>query len=232
MSISSLLEPLATAHLNITLPFAFSKLVFYGFATVAILSAVMVIVAKNSVRSVLFLILTFFATSGIWMLLEVDFLAFTLVLVYVGAVMVLFLFVVMMLDIELAALREGFTRYLPVGLGVAVLVIAGLAYALGTGQFGLQYFKAPEPHSIAYSEIKELGILLFNNYLYPFELAGLLLLVAIVAAISLTFRGRRELNKAPEPNRQISVSKKDRLQIVKMSPSLKMQGERQVEETV
>ncbi len=216
---STLLEKITSAHVDITLPIPFEKFTFYGFAVLAVLSAIMVIVSKNSVRSVLFLILAFFATGGVWMILEVDFLAFTLLLVYVGAVMVLFLFVVMTLDVELAALREGFIRYLPIGILVAILVIAGLAIALKHAQFGVGNLPSPTPHEVTYNETRELGILLYSNYLYPFEIAGILLLVAIVAAISLTFRGKKPGNKAPEPQWQIQVEKKDRLTVLKMASS-------------
>lgn len=190
------------------------QLVFYGFSALAILSASMVIVSKNPVRAVLFLILTFFATASLWVMLEAEFLAVTLVLVYVGAVMVLFLFVVMMLDIELASLREGFARYLPVGLCVSVLVVVGLIYAVGPRDFGLLKIPSPEP-AANFSNAQALGTLLYTEYLYPFELAGVLLLIAIIAAIALTFRGRRE-NKSPNPAWQVSVQKKDRIRLVKL----------------
>lgn len=217
--LSTLIEKFTSLHLDIPLPISIETLVFYGFAILAVLSAIMVIVSKNSVRSVLFLIMAFFATGGVWMLLEVDFLAFTLLLVYVGAVMVLFLFVVMTLDVELAALREGFARHLPVGVLVAALVIAGLVYALINAEFGPGNLPTPIEHDVSYSEPRELGILLYSNYLYPFEIAGILLLVAIVAAISLTYRGKRSGNKAPNPESQVLVEKKDRLTVIKMEPS-------------
>jgi NADH-quinone oxidoreductase subunit J len=188
---------------------------FYSFALLAILAASMVIISKNPVRAVLFLVLTFVATAGIWLLLEAEFLSIILVLVYVGAVMVLFLFVVMMLDIELASLQEGFTRYLPLGICVAALVVLGLAYAIGPKEFGLNQITPPIPHPENFSNIKLLGEILYDNYLYPFEIAGVLLLVAIIAAILLTYRGRRE-NKTIEPAVQVSVKKSDRLRVVKL----------------
>jgi NADH-quinone oxidoreductase subunit J len=126
---------------------------FYSFALLAILAASMVIISKNPVRAVLFLVLTFVATAGIWLLLEAEFLSIILVLVYVGAVMVLFLFVVMMLDIELASLQEGFTRYLPLGICVAALVVLGLAYAIGPKEFGLNQITPPIPHPENFSNI-------------------------------------------------------------------------------
>jgi NADH-quinone oxidoreductase subunit J len=189
--------------------------IFYGFSFVAILAALYVIVSKNSVHAVLSLVLTFFCTGALWMLLEADFLSITLVLVYVGAVMVLFLFVVMMLDIELAQIREGFARHLPVGLCIAVLVIVGLITIVDGEDFGSRVFPTPAPHSADYSSVKQLGMLLYTDYLYPFLIAGIILLVAIVAAISLTFRGRRD-SIAPNPYDQIRVNPKDRVRLVKM----------------
>jgi NADH-quinone oxidoreductase subunit J len=189
---------------------------FYVFTSFAILAGSMVVISKNPVRAILFLVLTFFSTAGLWILLEAEFLAVTLVLVYVGAVMVLFLFVVMMLDIELASVREGFAHYLPLGLCVSALVVISLVYAIGPKQFGLNVVELPLPHSIDYSNVKELGTLLYSRFLYPFELAGILLLVAIVAAISLTFRGKKE-SKVPQPNQQVLVRKEDRVRLVKMA---------------
>lgn len=188
------------------------SLIFYAFAALALFSASLVIFSKNPVRSVLFLILCFFSTASVWLLLEAEFLALTLVLVYVGAVMVLFLFVVMMLDIEVAALREGFTRYLPLGLLVACLMILCLGYAVKQGSFESTQLPAL---SAGYNQVQKLGAVLYSQYLYPFELAGILLLVAIVAAISLAFRGNRG-SKAPRPNRQVEVTKAARLRIIKM----------------
>lgn len=190
------------------------EVIFYTFSGLAVLSGSQVIFSKNPVRAVLFLVLTFFIMSGIWLLLEAEFLAMTLILVYVGAVMVLFLFVVMMLDVDLATVRSGFTRYLPLGLLVSLLVVAGLIYAVTQGQFGNEHFKTPEPSPATYNQVKQLGELLYTYYVYPFEIAGILLLVAIVAAISLTFRGKRG-SLAIDPEKQVQVTKKDRLRIVK-----------------
>ncbi len=187
--------------------------VFYGFAALAIVAASMVVVSKNPVRAVLFLVLTFFSTAGLWMLLEAEFLAVTLVLVYVGAVMVLFLFVVMMLDVELASIREGFARYLPLGLCVSTLVVVGLVFAAGPNNFGTDIVAKPSPHPPQFSNVAELGKHLYTEYLFPFELAGILLLVAIIAAISLTYRGRRE-SKAGSPVLQVQVRKQDRIRLV------------------
>lgn len=195
-------------------------LIFYGFSALAIFAASMVVISKNMVRAVLFLVLTFFATAGLWMLLEAEFLAVTLVLVYVGAVMVLFLFVVMMLDIELASIREGFARFLPLGLSVAALVVFGLVMAVGSKQFGIDIVPVPEPHAINFSNVTQLGTLLYTQFLYPFELAGILLLVAIIAAISLTFRGKRG-SIAPNPTHQVNVRKEDRVRLLKMESEKK-----------
>ena len=197
------------------------QLIFYGFSALAILAASMVIFSRNPVRAVLFLVLTFFAAAGLWMLLEAEFLSITLILVYVGAVMVLFLFVVMMLDIELATIREGFTRYLPLGLCVAALLVVGLITAIGPNNFGISKFPVPEPHPASYSNVLQLGAFLYAWYLYPFLLAGVLLLVAIIAAISLTYRGRHD-NKAPNPAKQVLIRKQDRVRLIKMpsEPSL------------
>ncbi len=148
------------------------------------------------------------------MLLEAEFLSVILVLVYVGAVMVLFLFVVMMLDVELSSIREGFTRYLPLGFCVSVLVVICLVYVVGSKNFGISQVPLPMPHSSEYSNTLDLGVMLYTQYLYPFELAGVLLLVAIISAISLTFRGYRGRKKV-DPGFQIQVRKEDRVRLVK-----------------
>lgn len=193
------------------------QVLFYFFAGLTIFSAIMVIASRNPVRSVLSLVVGFFSMGALWILLEAEFLAMTLVLVYVGAVMVLFLFVVMMLDIEYAYIKSSFTRYLPVGLCVSALVVMGLIYAVGPQNFGLEYFNAsPLPENA--SNATELGTLLYTQYLYPFEIAGLLLLVAIIAAINLTFRGTKH-RKTQNPADQIRVQKADRLRLVKMQSS-------------
>ena len=192
------------------------KILFFIFSGVLLLAALMVITSRNPVRSALFLVLAFVASSGLWLLAEAEFLAVTLVLVYVGAVMVLFLFVVMMLDINLAVLRSGFTRYLPFGLAVAVLAIAQVIMVVGPQNFGLDAVPLPTPSGAEESNIAALGRLLYTDYLYPFELAGMVLLVAIIAAISLTFRGRRSDTKGQMIARQVAVKAADRIQVVKM----------------
>ena len=193
----------------------FVQLVFYVLSAVLVGAAVMVITARNPVHAALFLVLAFFTSAGIWLLLEAEFLAIILVLVYVGAVMVLFLFVVMMLDINLAPLREGFIRYLPVGVAVAVIVVVELALVIGVSDFGLDSMPQPPAHPAEYSNTKELGALLYTVYVYPFELAAAILLVAIVAAIALTMR-RRAGVKTQDPGRQVEVRREDRIRIVQM----------------
>lgn len=195
---------------------SFEQLVFYFFGAVLLLAATMVVTIRNPVKSALFLVLAFFSASGLWALLEAEFLAISLVLVYVGAVMVLFLFVVMMLDINIAEIRSGFGDYLPIGGLVTVLLIIELTIILGGGEFSLQNMPDPTPHAADYSNTRELGLLLYTTYVYPLEIAALLLLVAIVAAISLTMRKQRKTTKFQNPGKQIQVQAKDRLKIVKM----------------
>ena len=193
----------------------FVQIVFYVLSTILVGAAVMVITARNPVHAALFLVLAFFTSAGVWLLLEAEFLAIILVLVYVGAVMVLFLFVVMMLDINLAPLREGFIRYLPVGVAVALIVVVELALVIGVSDFGLESMPQPPAHPAEYSNTKELGALLYTVYVYPFEIAAAILLVAIVAAIALTMR-RRAGVKTQDPSRQVEVRREDRIRIVQM----------------
>lgn len=197
------------------IPFTIEQLVFYFFSTLAILSASMVVISKNSVRAVLFLIFSFFCMAGLWMLAQSEFLAIVLVLVYVGAVMVLFLFVVMMLDVEAPQLQGPFVFYWPLGLIVAGLMLAMMVIAVGTHHFGLEHVPAPPALPENYSSVKTLGELLYSNYLLPFEIAGVILLVAMVAAIGLTFRGPRG-TKTQKVAKQIAVTKQDRLKIISM----------------
>jgi NADH-quinone oxidoreductase subunit J len=200
----------------------FHTFIFYFFSTVLVLAAVGVITARNPVHAALLLVLAFFTCSGIWMLMQAEFLAIALVLVYVGAVMVLFLFVVMMLDINIAKLREGFWRYLPLGGLVALLLVAEMSLILvnRAGGFG----DAAEPASLpaGYSNTKELGLLIYTEYVYPFEIAAVILLVAIVAAIALTLR-RRKYTKYIDPAAQIAIQRKDRVRIVSMASEKKDQ---------
>lgn len=181
-------------------------MIFYFFATLAILAACMVVISKNPVQSVLFLVLTFFSMAAVWMLLQSEFLAIVLVLVYVGAVMVLFLFVVMMLDVELA--DASYVKHWWLGVMVAALMLTLLIQQL------LQQFNLPLAKRENDSHIKALGMLLYSHYLLAFEIAGVILLVAMIGAISLTFRGRS--SKAQSANWQVQVTKKERLRLVKM----------------
>lgn len=194
---------------------SFFEVVFYAFSALLLISALGVVSARNPVHSALFLVLTFFATSAIWLLLEAEFLAITLVLVYVGAVMVLFLFVVMMLDINVARMREGFMRYTPFGVAIAIILIVQMVLVVGPEQFGLQAFEIPAPQAADYSNTRTLGRVLYTDYVYAFELAAVILLVAIIAAIALTMR-RRPNTRYQSPDKQMQVLKEDRLRVVKM----------------
>ena len=196
------------------------EVIFYFFSAVLVFAAAMVVTIRNPVKCALFLVLAFFSAAGLWLMLEAEFLAITLVLVYVGAVMVLFLFVVMMLDINLLRLREGFGEYLPIGGLVAVLMVIEMAIVLGPARFGLEEMPAPTPHAADYSNTRELGRLLYTVYVYPFEIAALILLVAIIAAIALTMRRRPE-TKYQNPAQQIQVQRKDRVRLVKMAAEKK-----------
>ncbi len=193
---------------------ALEQIVFYFFSTILVASATLVVTLRNPVFCALSLVLAFFTSAGIWILLEAEFLALTLVLVYVGAVMVLFLFVVMMLDVNLTVLREGFARYLPFGLVIAIIVAAQLAFIVSPEEFGLEAMPAPAPHPEGYSNTREIGMVLYTEYLYPFEIASVILVVAIIAAIALTLRkrGGREFMK---PEEQVAVRRKDRVKLVK-----------------
>lgn len=193
----------------------FEKFLFYMFAAFLVGAAVMVVTRKNPVHSVLYLVLAFFNAAGLWMLAEAEFLAIALVLVYVGAVMVLFLFVIMMLDINLAELRAGFVRSAPIALLVAVVVMAELAVVLGPARFGLDKYEAPARHAADYNNTAELGMSLFTQHIYAFEIAAVILLVGIVAAISLTLR-RRPDTKYLDPGEQVTVKAADRLKVIKM----------------
>ncbi|VFM95764.1 MAG: NADH dehydrogenase subunit J [Candidatus Kentron sp. G] len=191
------------------------QLFFYCFSAILVFAGVMVITVRNSVHAALFLVLAFCTSAALWLMLEAEFLAITLVLVYVGAVMVLFLFVVMMLDIDIAPLREGFIRYLPVGAFVAVLIAIELSMIVGAKRFGLEFMPAPIRHGPEYSNTEALGLVLYTDYLYPFEIAAVILLVAMIAAIVLTMRKRRGVRRQ-KPERQVAVRKEDRVRLVKM----------------
>lgn len=184
--------------------------VFYFFATILVLSAVAMITVRNPVHAALFLVLAFFTSGALWLLLEAEFLGITLVLVYVGAVMVLFLFVVMMLDINIAKMRAGYAKYLPVGLIVGAAMAAEMIIILNKSNF--EHAQA-SPKPADYSNTQALGELLFTKYFYPFEIAGVILLVAIIAAITLTMR-KRSVSKQQKPYDQINVNRKERVRLV------------------
>jgi NADH-quinone oxidoreductase subunit J len=192
------------------------EILFYAFATVLVASALGVIVSRNPVHSALSLVLCFFTSAAIWLLIEAEFLAVVLVRVYVGAVMVLFLFVVMMLDINTEELRSGFTRYAWLGWITAAVVIAEIVGVVTAKGLGLDMTKGATPLPANYSNTTELGTVLYTKYAYPFELAAVLLLVAIVAAIALTMR-KRPGHKVQDISAQTAVRAKDRIRIVKMA---------------
>lgn len=193
----------------------FEQLLFFVFSGTLLFAATMVVTIRNPVKAALFLVLAFFNAAALWLLLEAEFLAITLVLVYVGAVMVLFLFVVMMLDVNQVKLREGFGEYLPIGGLVGVLLALEMSIILSNDLFGLERMPEPAGHDSAYSNTRELGRLLYTTYVYPFEIAALILVVAIIAAISLTMR-KRKSTKRQNPGEQVKVQAKDRLRIIKM----------------
>jgi NADH-quinone oxidoreductase subunit J len=194
---------------------AFQTFIFYAFSAILICAAVGVITARNPVHSALLLVLAFFTSAGLWIQLQAEFLAIVLVLVYVGAVMVLFLFVVMMLDINLARLRAGFWSHLPLGGVVAALLAAEMALVLGGNYSGVAGVEASAPLQQDYSNTKTLGRLIYTEYVYAFEIAAVILLVAIVAAIALTLRHRKS-TKYQNPAQQVEVRRQDRIRIVSM----------------
>ena len=189
----------------------FETWVFYAFGTVLLVSGLLVITARNPVHGVLFLVLAFFTAAGIWLLLRAEFLAIALVVVYVGAVMVLFLFVVMMLDINLERVREGFWRNLPVALVVGGVMVAEMIAVLSNRIIGGQPRQLPAD----YSNTKELGRVLYTQYGYAFEIAAVILLVAIVSAIALTLRRRKD-SRSQDPSAQARVKRADRVRLVSM----------------
>ena len=188
-----------------------SLVLFYFFGTVLLASTLLVVMVRNPVYAALFLVLAFFTAAALWLLLYAEFLAITLVLVYVGAVMVLFLFVVMMLDINIDLLRKGFWKYLPLAGGVGLLMALEMASLLWRSVGGVNAGLVPPP---GYSNTKDLGRVLYTDYVFPFEIAAVILLVAIVAAIALTLRSRKE-TKYQDPHAQLAVKASDRLKIVK-----------------
>jgi NADH-quinone oxidoreductase subunit J len=193
----------------------FQDYVFYFLAAILLFAGLRVITTRNPVQAALFLVLAFFTAAGIWVLLQAEFLAITLVLVYVGAVMVLFLFVVMMLDINLDRLREGFWDYFPLAGFIGVLMAVEMVMVLSQRHFGPERVAEPTQHAADYSNTAELGRVLYTDYVYTFELAAVVLLVAIVAAIALTMRRRKD-TRYIDPAEQVKVKRNDRLRVVKM----------------
>ena len=192
----------------------FEAFTFYFFAAILVYAALRVITVRNPVHAALHLVLAFFTAAAIWLLARAEFLAIALVLVYVGAVMVLFLFVVMMLDINIDRLREGFWRYLPAAAVIGLLMLAEIVVMI-VAYSGFETAVAPADPGPGYSNIKELGRLLYTDYVYPFELAAVILLVAIIAAIALTLRRRKD-TKYQDPARQVAVQRNDRIRMVSM----------------
>ena len=191
---------------------------FYAFAAILIVAALGVITSRNPVHAALFLVLAFVQSAFLWLLIEAEFLAIALVLVYVGAVMVLFLFVVMMLDINVEELRKGFTRYLPLGGAVALVVVLEIGHVIWFRSQGLRFLTAPQGMPANYSNTKELGAVLYTQHVYAFEIASVILLLAIVAAITLTMR-KRPGHKVQDIAKQVAVRREDRVRIVKVETS-------------
>lgn len=193
----------------------FKQIIFYFLSAVLLFASTMVIVARHPVKAALFLVLAFVNAAGLWLLLEAEFLAIALVLVYVGAVMVLFLFVVMMLDVDLARLREGFAEYLPYGAFIAIILVLEMALVISAPEATV--LQRPEPAALAadVSNTRILGKTLFTQYAYPFEIAALILLVAIIAAVALTLRKRKD-TKYVDPAEQVKARREDRVRLVKM----------------
>lgn len=191
----------------------FQTLVFFFLSAILIVASLRVITARNPVHAALHLILAFFTCGGIWALLQAEFLAIALILVYVGAVMVLFLFVVMMLDINIDRIRQGFWNYLPLGAVLGILMVLEMGLVLGSKYFQVPAAEAMTPAGI--SNTKEIGRLMFSDYVYPFELASIILLVGMIAAIVLTYRGPKK-SKYTNPNEQVFVKAKDRIRVLQM----------------
>ena len=191
----------------------FQTVVFFFLAAVLIFASLRVITARNPVHAALHLILAFFTCGGIWALLQAEFLAIAIILVYVGAVMVLFLFVVMMLDINLDRIRQGFWKHLPLGAILGLLMFSEMGMVLGAKYFQVPAAEAMSPANV--SNTKSIGALMFTDFVYPFELASIVLLVGMIAAIVLTYRGPKK-SKYTNPNKQVFVKAKDRVRVLQM----------------
>ena len=192
---------------------------FYIFSAVLLFAAFRVITARNPVHAALYLVLTFFQASMIWMLLKAEFLSITLVLVYVGAVMVLFLFVVMMMDINVENLRVGFWKHFPLAAIMGVVIALEMAAVLMGGFRMVEEPQTTAPVAANLSNTKELGILLYSQYVYPLQIAAVILLVGMIAAIALTLRARKD-SKYVNPAEQVRVKARDRMTVVKMPATL------------
>ena len=197
--------------------FPIVEIVFYVFSTLLVASAITVVTCRNTVYAVLALIFAFFCSAGLWILMQSEFLGLILIVVYVGAVMTLLLFVVMMLNIDLEKIREKFSKLLPIAIAILVLLVTILSLAFDTKQ--VSFLGAHPMHYPAnYSNTKAMGTLLFTHYLYPFEIAAMILLVAMISAISLAFFGRKPGTKTQKVSKQHLVTKQSRLKIIKMKP--------------
>ena len=199
------------------------EIIFSVLAALVVGAALGVITARNPVHAALFLVLAFVGSAGLWLLLEAEFLGIVLVLVYVGAVMVLFLFVVMMLDINVSSMRSGLARYAPIGALVALVMLGEIGYVVWSRKLGVS-FGTPLEHAADYSNTRELGDIIYTTYAFPFEIAAVILLVGIIAAIALTLR-RREGTRSQDPGKQVQASPEGRVRLVDMpSDSAKRQG--------
>ena len=198
----------------------FKTFVFYFLAVIMVAAALRVITARNPVHAALFLVLTFFNAGGLWLLLQAEFLAITLVMVYVGAVMVLFLFVVMMLDINIDSLRQGFWKHFPVAGLIGAVIAVQMAFVLTRG-FDLPVARPMAPELAEMANTKALGVLMYTQYPFLIQVAALILLVAMIAAIALTLRQRKD-SRSQKPSEQVRVKKADRLSIVKVAPQVEV----------
>tara|TARA_R110000868_G_scaffold144960_4_gene364520 strand:- start:39791 stop:40378 length:588 start_codon:yes stop_codon:yes gene_type:complete len=191
-----------------------TQIIFYFFAVLAVVSAVMVIASRNPVQGVLFLVLTFVAMAGIWMMMQAEFLSLVLILVYVGAVMTLFLFVVMMFNLGRLPKMEAFKRYFPLALIIGGLIVAVVVIAIQPKHFGLVMQQATQ-HGADYSNIKAIGSVLYTNYVYAFEIAAVILLASIIAAIALAFRGVQPGTKSQNVSKQVNTKREDAVRMVR-----------------
>jgi NADH-quinone oxidoreductase subunit J len=198
--------------------FPIHQVVFYFFSAILIAAAVMVISSRNPVHSVLFLVLAFFCSAVLWMLLQAEFLALILIFVYVGAVMTLFLFVVMMLNVDLSTMKAKFVRHLPYGFVAMILLVGTMLLVIGPKHLK-EASVLPVQYPASYSNTEAMGTLLYTHYLYPFEIAAVILLVAIIAAIALAFHGRKPDRKAQRVSEQLKARKQDRLRLVDIKPN-------------